>query len=221
MTTLSPNVPLSAAEEKFCRALVANGGKVSDAYREAYPDRLAGRNLIQVRNAAAKLRKRAKIQAYLEVLAGSVDSRIAKEFDVRVERIAKELSAIGFADPLLLFDEAGELRNIANMPEEIRRAISSIETVRQKGEDGQVELVRKIRFWDKNQALQSLAKWKRMLVDQKEVGAPGEFDALSDEEVDRELAALETRHVLARASKAAMKAPVGPAPARARADGRK
>ena len=45
----------------------------------------------------------------------------------------------------------------------------------------------KIQFWDKIKGLEMLAKYFGMFIERKEVGAPGEFDKLSDDELDNRI----------------------------------
>lgn len=196
---------LTAEDEVFAQAFVANGGKASEAYRKAWPVRAAKMTCQQVRNAAASKRRAPRMVAYIEALSKPVSKAIAKEFAITVKRIAHELASIAFCDPAELLDPAtGDLLPAHQMPEHVRAAISSIDiaVIPNVG-----IVVKKIRFWDKNQALDKLAKWKKMLIDRVEVGEPGEFDNLSDDEIDAELATFEARDAIARAQKAAKQRP--------------
>lgn len=201
---------MSPAEEAFGQELVKRGGRVSEAYRAAFPEQAKEMTSRQVRDRASSLRDTKRMKAYIASLAAPVSAKIARDFDITVERIAAELAAIGFLDPLELFDEVGNLRPMQEIPPQIRAAIASIETtVQRDGVDAEGKpafvTVRKVRFWDKNSALGNLAKWKKMLIERKEIGAPGEFEGMTDEEVDAELAALEARDTITRARSAAMR----------------
>ena len=41
----------------------------------------------------------------------------------------------------------------------------------------------KVKLWNKNSALDSLGRWRRMFVELQERGKPGEFDHQTDDEV--------------------------------------
>lgn len=124
-----------------------------------------------------------------------------------------------------MFDpKTGNLLTIGAMPENVRRAVSSIKVMHQRDPEDPESFVQvtEIRFWDKNSALGNLAKWKKMLIDRKEIGGPGEFDGMSDEEINRELANMEARDAILRARTAAAEVPARPKTARQRVgDGHK
>src|SRR5262249_17735420 len=76
------------------------------------------------------------------------------------------LKRIALADPAKAFGPDGSLLELKAMPEDIRRAISTIEL----GKD--VKACR-LRFYSKTDALQVLAKHLGMLVDRREVKSDG------------------------------------------------
>lgn len=190
--TLSPNMTA------FAEAFASNGGNKIQAYRAAYPN--ARRDDRCAAEEANKLLAHPGVAAYLAWLAERANGRLIAQHDASVDRIAEELCRVGFADPAEVFSQTGELLHLRNMPAGIRRAISSVK-VRMEyspAQDAPVQ-VAEIRFWDKVSALNTLAKWKKMLIDRSEVGRPGEFDDLTDADLERELAALEARDVILRA----------------------
>lgn len=63
-----------------------------------------------------------------------------------------------------------------------RPSVASVETVR-----GGI----KVKLWNKNNALDSLGRWRRMFVELQERGKVGEFDHQSDDEVKADIQALE------------------------------
>lgn len=196
------HVRITDKQRRFCEAYVATGSKVG-AVRAAY-DVSANKNVQSIHGFADRLLADPKIQAYIDTLKPGVEAKLVKEFDVRVERIAQELAAIAFFDPIDLFNERGDLLEIHAMPERARRCIDVFETsvhVIDK-RTNEVEIIKKIRFHSKTKALDTLAKWKKMLIDRKEVGAPGDFDQMTDAQLEAELAELETRNLINRAKAA-------------------
>lgn len=81
--------------------------------------------------------------------------------ELTTERWAKEMAAIGHFDPGELYDEDGKAIPVRELPEHVRRAISSVKVERRfegKGE-GRVEIVtEEIRPWDKNTALANIGR---------------------------------------------------------------
>ncbi|CAB5079693.1 Terminase small subunit [uncultured Caudovirales phage] len=121
----------------------------------------------------------------LPLVAAELDKRrqvIQANTDINVIRTLQELGIIGFSDPAKMFDENGNMLHLMNMPEEMRRAISSVEITTEADhkpsaldEDGECEdevirtetTVTKVKMWDKNKALETIAKHLGMLVDLK------------------------------------------------------
>lgn len=74
----------------------------------------------------------------------------------------KEMARLAFHDPGQLFDDDGNLIPIKDLPEDARRAISSLDVDELwdgRGEDRrQVGSTKKVRLWDKVSALEKLAR---------------------------------------------------------------
>lgn len=130
---------------------------------------------------AHELLQRSDVKAYLASRTG----KLVAVAEADVERITRELAAIGFADVTVLFVESPEgprLRPLSEWPAEVRVCIASIETSRRvvgikrvtgdKPEDGsepeeslvqEAEIITKIKLWPKVQALELLARYRKML----------------------------------------------------------
>ena len=65
----------------------------------------------------------------------------------------------------------------------VRAAISSVKVRTEVDKDGNVSQISEVRFWNKNAALDSLAKYRRMFAQLMEKSNPGEFDQLSRDEI--------------------------------------
>jgi phage terminase small subunit len=89
--------------------------------------------------------------------------------EIDQDRTLKELGRLGFSDLRKFFNPDGSIKNITDLDDDAAAAISSIEV----GEitDGKEKTVigytRKIKLWDKNSALEKIAKHLGMLVDRK------------------------------------------------------
>jgi len=136
------------------------------------------------------------------VLGPELLANLGKKNLIEPEIVAQEQKAIITADEVLtelryiskqdmadIYDKDGNILPIPQMPEHIRRAISSVEF-----EDGpQVDAdgvvigpprVKKIKFWDKNKGLETTARHLRMLVDRVEVqDVDSDIDFLTDEQL--------------------------------------
>jgi hypothetical protein len=75
---------------------------------------------------------------------------------VSATRVLEELARMALADSAQVFNEDGTLKPLKDIPEELRRSLSVVETT-QVGKDGDVRLT-KVRFWDKPKGLELLMK---------------------------------------------------------------
>lgn len=92
------------------------------------------------------------------------------------ERVVEELARIGFADPRRVFGADGVLLDPRNFPEDLARAVSSIEVTRtapRKNFKGEIvepgSTTAKIRFWEKPKALHTMAHILGMLKEKVEL----------------------------------------------------
>lgn len=115
-------------------------------------------------------------------------------FDTTTERILQELARVGMSDPGEMFDADGNLLPMRELPEHVRRAIGNVKvthTTRGRGEDASTVVSTEVKFWPKVEALRLMGTYRRMFVNLKEVGKPGEFEAMTDEELAAEVARYE------------------------------
>lgn len=91
--------------------------------------------------------------------------------EVTQDRVLKELARLGFADLRGVFTDSGNLKMPSEWSDAMAAAVSSVEVVvRPSGEydeDGrpEVEHVHKFKLWDKNAALEKIAKHLGMFAD--------------------------------------------------------
>lgn len=188
---------LTPKQEAFCLAYVETGN-ASEAYRQAYnvsPDTKPESIWVN----ASKTLADAKVSQRVMELQEEARERNA----VTVDRVVQELAKVGFSDIRKLFTDTGHLLPPAEWPDEAAGAVSSVEVVtKQSGEtdeDGRkaVEHVHKIKVWDKNSALEKLAKHLGMFVDRVEHtgkdGGPVEISNMSDLEIARRVAFMLTK----------------------------
>lgn len=134
---------------------------------------------------------------------------------VRVAEVIQALREIAFLDPLGAFEKVTtsafgrpyvkiRLRDISDMPVEIRRAIASIKVVRRNlvSGDGVADDMYEVKFWNKNDALDKLAQHLGMLTLKVEhTISVKQLERMSDEELSvahRDALAVWERHVQAR-----------------------
>jgi phage terminase small subunit len=113
-----------------------------------------------------------------------IRSAIQKKIDARSQRIElsadavlRELARIAQCDISEAFDDDGSLKPLKEIPVDVRRVIAGVETIEHvipgsgEGEEGAPIVVKtkKLKFWSKNEALQTLARHFKLLTDRVEV----------------------------------------------------
>ena len=90
------------------------------------------------------------------------------------DRVLRETGRIAYSDIRELFDERGNFRPIKEWPDDIARAVSSVEVVKKNvaAGDGHIDDVLKIRLWSKTEKLQDLMKHLGLLKDSVSVSMP-------------------------------------------------
>lgn len=101
----------------------------------------------------------------------AMDKRSEKT-KITSEVVLGELLRLARVDLSQAYDESGKLKLIHEMPEDVRRAISGVESYDEyagRGEDREfVGIVRKVKFWDKAKALELLGRHLKLFTDKVE-----------------------------------------------------
>lgn len=118
---------------------------------------------------ASKLLTHPKVAEEIRKAAERREQRTGITADV----VLSEFLRIARVDISGAFDENGDLKPIHEIPEDVRRAISGVEVealFEGRGEEReQTGYLKKVKFWDKNRALEALAKHLGLLIDRSEV----------------------------------------------------
>lgn len=157
---------LTPQQEHFCQLYTTHWNAARAAKEAGYSDKNGERGY--------ELRQKPLVQARIKELTEPA----LKEIGVSRERVLTELARIAFADIGFAFDDMGQLKPLSEMPEDIRRSIAGLEV--HELFDGQGEqktaigLAKKIRFWDKPKAIETLAKHLGLLTEK--VSVQGNLD---------------------------------------------
>lgn len=153
---------LTAKQEAFCLAYVETGN-ASEAYRRAY-DVASDSKPETVWQSSSRLLADPKVAARVdEIMADAAGAA-----GVNAVRVLRELSRIGFADLRNAFDESGALKKASDWSDEFAASVASIEVVTRSIGEGQVEYIHRLKTWDKNGALEKIAKHLGMFVERHE-----------------------------------------------------
>lgn len=119
---------------------------------------------------AARLLAKPKISEAISEARQRREQRI----EIRAEDVLLELKRLATVDLGQAFDVNGRLLPIREMPEDVRRAIASVDVFEEWGPDGGAQLgeLRRVKFWDKTKALESLGKHLRLFTERLEHSGP-------------------------------------------------
>ena len=150
-------VGAEARKRLFIEAMVRNKGNQRAAALEAGAknDRAADQYA---------LRMLSIVEVQQEIARRAAETLAAAEMEtgISVSRTLREAGRLGYLDPAQFFDKEGNLLEIHEMPVEARVAVAGLEITEQfagTGEDRKhVGFLKKIKFVDKNAALEKLMK---------------------------------------------------------------
>jgi len=90
-------------------------------------------------------------------------------------RALQEAARLAYSDVGEFMDEGGNFKPFKEWPEDLRRAVSSIEVVRRNlaSGDGHTDDILKVKLWDKSKNLELLFKHMGLLIERSEVTVKG------------------------------------------------
>ncbi len=96
------------------------------------------------------------------------------------DRVLREAGRLAYSDIRQLFDDKGNFLPIKQWPDDIARAVASVEVVKKNVTtgDGKTDDVLKVRLWDKPGKLQDLMKHHGQLTEKLEIKGGAELMAL-------------------------------------------
>jgi phage terminase small subunit len=157
---------------KFCEAILKDKTQAQARKIAGFKDKNDNTAYVQ----AQRLLRKDMIKRYLDLRRFELSEKMREETNVSVERIVLELMRLGFSDPRTALDENDNLKSIQSLSDDTAAAISSIEIeelYEGKGKDRvNIGQLKKIKFWNKNDAIQTLAKYKGMLIDRVKIDQP-------------------------------------------------
>ncbi len=147
----------------------------------AYVETLNGQ---QAAVAAGYAPQAARVQASRLLTKDYISAAVEAAHLARLERlelkgddVLRELMRIAMADISAALDADGNIKPIHEIPIDLRRAMASIEVVIRNAAagDGHTDRVWRIKWWDKNRALETLAKHLGLLSEHIQVDADVEL----------------------------------------------
>ncbi len=171
---MSKKVKLTKADEICVRAHTVEGLSKSDAFRKAFPKRIARWKDKTVNNKAYEFFERGEIRGRLNEIVEEAKKQTSIDHAYVLKRF-NELESFNFKD---LFDEHGCMKPIGEWPDSLSKTIVSIEASEiysGVGEDrGVIGHVTKIRIESRTKALESIAKHLKFYPDANVTVNPGD-----------------------------------------------
>ncbi len=142
---------LNPRQERFVAEYLKDGNGTQAAIRAGYA----------TSSAAVHAHRLLKNERVLDKVRAH-QNRVQRETDVTVERVARELEAVAFSDPLYMFDRKSNLLPFHKMPKEARRGIKLLEVEESVKGRRRIRTLKKVVLEDRMPALIALAKYLGM-----------------------------------------------------------
>lgn len=150
--------PLSAAHQIFCREIVLTGNQ-SQAFRMAFPHSERWKEKV-VWSKSSTLAHDPRIVARVQELRSITDYRLG---EISVERVKQEYARLAFFDPRKLYDDNWKLKPLSELDEDTRRAIAGVELIPILSKGQLIGSSRRVKHYNKKDALDSYARIIGML----------------------------------------------------------
>lgn len=127
-----------------------------------------------------------------EAVRLGLEARAAK-VEVSSDFVLSQLLKLASVDPAELFDEKGNLKNIHEIPPDVRQALAMVETDHRwdgKGEDAELVTTKKVKLWDKKGTLELLGRHLGLFKDNIILTGNLRFAQVSDADLDRQIESL-------------------------------
>lgn len=146
---------LTPQQLRFCEEYLIDLNGTQAAIRAGYSEDSAAQQ-------ASRLLTIAKVSAKIAELIARRSARAA----INADQVLAELSRIGYTDIRSLFKDDGTIKDVKDWPEDLARAIASVEVVEEFIGLGPsrtwVGQTKKVKFWDKPRALELMGKHKAL-----------------------------------------------------------
>lgn len=155
---LTPLTGLNRAQERFCEEYIIDLDSKRAAEMAGYEGPQSGNRLLQ----------QPKIKTHVKKLMAQKSETTA----ITAHHVLLELARVGFSDVRKLVKEDGSIKPILEWDDDTSRAVASIEVDElfegKSAKRTQIGVTRKIKFWDKNRSLETMAKHLGMLIERRE-----------------------------------------------------
>jgi hypothetical protein len=176
---------LTAQQAKFLKIYLSNGRNGADAYRNAYNTSMPPQRCAQEAHKLLKNPKIAPIIAQAEERAEALVERAIESYGVSRERNVAELARMAYAN-LADFTRVVGTERVTDIAQVTRDQMAAVqEIIVDDLTDGRHRT--RIKLHDKKAAIAELNHMNGWVIERQELGKPGDFAHLSDEELDAQI----------------------------------
>ena len=157
------HVALTPKQAEFVRQYLVDRNGKQAAIRAGYSEK----------GAEVQASKLLRIPKVAEAV-GEATAKAATKAEVELVEVLREIKRLAFSNAALTVDAGNNLLDLHKMPEDVQRAIASIEVEERwagSGEDATPYLVKKVKLWDKGAALDKLIRFLGAYKDKLELDA--------------------------------------------------
>jgi phage terminase small subunit len=187
-----PRATLTRKQARFVELYLAGGGNAAEAYRQAYSSAAPSRSVAREGHRLLKHPKIVPFLAAAEAKARAAQVDAANRYAVSRERNVAELARMAYANIEDYTRQVGEERLI-DLSGATRDQLAALQEITVedyldgRGKDARQVRRTKIKLGDKQGAIERLNKMFGWVVDKSEVGQPGDFAKMTDEQLDAEM----------------------------------
>lgn len=153
-----PGMALTARQELFVAEYLKDLNATQAAIRAGYSKDTAG-----------SIGSENLTKPEIQVAIGEAAAKRLEKVDVSAALILRELLALATVDTAAAYDEDGNLKNIHDIPLNVRKAIAGVET--QTSASG-MTTVKKLKFWPRDRALEMLGRHVNLFRDSLAITGP-------------------------------------------------
>jgi phage terminase small subunit len=172
---------LSDKQKRFCDEYLIDLNATQAAIRAGYSKKSAY-------SIGEENLKKPEILERVKLLMAKREERT----EITQDRVLNELAKLGFFDARMLFNADGTPKNINDLDDNTAAAITGLDVMEEfigTGKDRVfVGYTKKYKLADKRAALVDIGKHIGMFIERKEVGSPGDFNKLNDDELEQSIA---------------------------------
>jgi phage terminase small subunit len=176
---------LTARQAKFLEIYPSNGGNGADAYRRAYNSSMSPARCGQEAHRLLKNPKIAPIIAKADERVEYAIERAMETYAVSRERNVAELARMAYAN-VADYTRLDGTERVTDLSQATRDQLAAVQEITvDELADGRRRI--RVKLHDKKAAIAELNHMNGWVIERQEVGKPGDFSHLSDEELDAQL----------------------------------